>query len=172
MRDLMKLFASTFLSLSLLFLMVSTARAQEQTDSDVWRSRCVALNAAADSIDKGFPPQALLGTTKGIAGAKFAAVAHERGLAGQHYIACTLYYTAAMAERLGNDGKIDLSKAHSYVFLGGIELKRSTGQSLSFKEKTELTSGKVTGSSKAGTLSPVETAAVFAAFTDAPAAKH
>jgi hypothetical protein len=157
-------------TLPLLAILAATARAQEPTDSDVWKSRCLVLNAAADSIAKGFPSPQLLATTQGIPGAKFFAVAHERSLAGQHYIACTLYYTAAIAERQGNGGKIDLGKAKSDVFLGGVELKRSTGQTLSFKEKMESTSGKVTGSSKAGTLSPIEIAAVFAAFSDAPTA--
>jgi hypothetical protein len=164
----MKTFFGPLLALSLLIVLAASARAQEPVDSDVWKARCLALNAAAAAIDKGFPSQALLDTTKGIPGSKFAAVAHERSLAGQHYIACTMYYTAAIAERQGNGGKIDLSKTHADVFLGAVELKKSTGQALTFKEKMEGTSDKVTGSTKAGTLSPVETAMVFGAFSGAP----
>jgi hypothetical protein len=163
----LRLVLSLALGGALVMALTAPARAQEPVDSDAWRSRCLALNAAADAINKGFPPPALMATPKDIPGIKFAAVAHERSLAGQHYIACTMYYTAAIAERLGNGGKIDLGKAHTDVFLGGVELKRSTGQALSFKEKMQSTSDKVTGSSKAGTLSPVEIAAVFAAFSDA-----
>jgi hypothetical protein len=162
----MNFFSGLLLALPL--LVIRPAHAQEPVDSDAWKSRCLALNTAAESIDKGSATPELLATTKGIAGAKFAAVAHERAGAGQHYIACTLYYTAAMAERMGNGGKIDPAKSHSDVFFGGIELKHATGEALTFKEKMEATSGKVTGSVKSSQLSPVEVAAVFAAFSDAP----
>jgi hypothetical protein len=164
----MKLFPRLFLALPVVLFVASSMHAQEPLDSDAWKSRCLALNSAAESIDKGSATPELLSTTKAIAGAKFAAVAHERAGAGQHYIACTLYYTAAMAERMGNGGKIDPAKSHSDVILGGIELKHATGEALTFKEKMEATSGKVTGSVKNNQLSPVEVAAVFAAFSDAP----
>ena len=131
MRDPLNYLSGGVLAALVLTLSVASARAQEPVDSDLWKARCVALNAAADAIDKGFPSAALLATTKGIPGAKFEAVAHERSVAGQHYIACTLYYTAAIAERQGNGAKIDLSKAHTDVFLAGTELKRATGQTLS-----------------------------------------
>jgi hypothetical protein len=156
------------LALPVVLLFVSFVHAQEPLDSDAWKSRCLALSTAADAIDKGSATPELLSTTKGIAGAKFAAVAHERAGAGQHYIACTLYYTAAMAERMGNGGKIDPARSHSDVFLGGIELKHATGEPLTFKEKMEAASGKVTGSVKSSQLSPVEVSAVFAAFSNAP----
>jgi hypothetical protein len=113
------------------------AYAQEPIDNDTWKQRCTTLAASADAIDKGSAPAALLLTTRGIAGSKFAAIAHERGNAGQHYIACTLYYTAAIAEYQGNDGKVDPAKAHGDAAQGAIELKLATGQVLTFKEKVD-----------------------------------
>jgi hypothetical protein len=141
------------------------AYAQEPIDNDTWKQRCTTLAASADAIDKGSAPAALLLTTRGIAGSKFAAIAHERGNAGQHYIACTLYYTAAIAEYQGNDGKVDPAKAHGDAAQGAIELKLATGQVLTFKEKVDhgshgvktLTNGKIT---------PADIAAVFGAFAN------
>ena len=143
------------------------AYAQEPLDNDVWKQRCATLTASAEAIDKGLAPPALLQTPKGIAGAKFAAVAHERGNAGQHYVACTLYYTAAIAEYAGTGGKVEPSKAHTFVSLAAIELKRATGQPLTFKEK--MGSGShdmkaVTG----GSLTPADIGAVFGAFGEDP----
>jgi hypothetical protein len=140
-----------------------SAHAQAPTDNDAWKSRCLALSANADSIDKGSASTELQQGTKGIAGAKFAAVAHERGGAGQHYVACTLYYTAAIAERMGNEGKPDPSRAHADTILAGIELKRISGKPLSFKEKMNHTSGDVKSMANGG-LSPAEIAEVFGAF--------
>jgi hypothetical protein len=144
------------------------AAAQMPTDNDTWKARCTALSGNASAIDHGSAPPALLQTTKGISGDKFAAVAHERAGAGQHYIACTLYYTAAMAYHMGNGGKIDVSKGHSDAVLGGTELKLATGQSLTFGEKMDRTSGKLP-SMKKEQLTPADVASVFAAFGDGAA---
>jgi hypothetical protein len=139
------------------------AYAQEPTDSDVWKSRCLALNARADDIDKGSAPPELLQTTHGVPGAKFAAVGYERGNAGQHYIACTMYYTAALAEHMGNGGKIDPSRAHTDIILGGAEAKRAAGLPLTFKEKMDRASGKFNPVGKSA-LTPGDLGAVYAAF--------
>jgi hypothetical protein len=141
------------------------ARAQEPTDNDMWKSRCTALAASSKAIDQGAAPPALLQTTKGIEGAKFAAVAYERGNSGQHYVACTLYYTAAIAEYQGNGGKVEPSKAHSFAEQAAIELKRATGQPLTFKEKMGRTSHDMKASTN-GSLTPADIGAVFGAFAD------
>jgi hypothetical protein len=163
-------FAYTTLRSSVLLVLAVLclhAYAQEPLDNETWKQRCTALNASATAIDSGAAPAALLQTTKGIAGAKFAAVAHERGSAGQHYIACTLYYTAAIAEYAGTGGKVEPSKAHTFAGLAAIELKRATGQPLTFKEKMGNTSHDmkaITG----GSLTPADIGLVFGAFGEDP----
>jgi hypothetical protein len=143
------------------------AFAQEPLDNETWKQRCTTLNANAAAIDKGAAPPALLQTPKGVAGAKFAAVAHERGNSGQHYVACTLYYTAAIAEYAGTGGKVEPSKAHAYANLAAIELKRATGQPLTFKEKMD-SSGHDMKAITSGTLTPSDIGAVFGVFSDNP----
>ena len=145
------------------------ARAQMPSDDDTWKARCLALSANADAIDKGSAPQEMLQTTHGLPAEKFAAVARERAGANQHYIACTLYYTASMADHMGNAGKIDASRAHTEAVLAGAELKRATGQSLSLKEKVDRTSGKLPSMKKGEPLTPTDVATVFGAFSDSPA---
>lgn len=151
---------------SLLLCPCVRAHAQEPTDSDVWKSRCLSLGAHADAIDKGSAPPEMLQTTHGIPGAKFAAVGYERGNAGQHYIACTMYYTAALAEHMGNGGKIDPGRAHTDIVLAGAEAKRAAGLPLSFKEKMDRASGKLIPTGKNG-LTPADLGAVYAAFGEA-----
>jgi hypothetical protein len=137
--------------------------AQEPMDNDVWKSRCLSLGAQADAIDKGSAPPELLQSTHGVPGAKFAAVGYERGNAGQHYIACTMYYTAALAEHQGNGGKIDPGRAHTDIVLAGAEAKRASGLPLSFKEKMDRASGKFNPTGK-NTLTPGDLGAVYNAF--------
>jgi hypothetical protein len=132
-------------------------------DNDLWKSRCLSLSAQSDAIDKGSAPPELLQTTHGIPGAKFAAVGDGRAHAGQHYIACTMYYTAAMADHMGNGGKVDAGRAHTYIVLAGAEAKRAAGLPLSFKEKMDRTSGKLNPVGK-GSLTPADLAAVYGAF--------
>jgi len=140
------------------------AYAQMPSDDDTWKARCNALSANTAAIDKGSAAQNLLQTTHGIAGEKFEAVAHERAGAGQHYIACTLYYTAAMAQHMGNGGKIDAGRAHTDVVLAGAELKRATGVSLSFSERMDTTGSKMPSVKKTPPLTPADVNAVFGAF--------
>jgi hypothetical protein len=140
------------------------ATAQMPSDDDTWKARCNALSANATAIDKGSASQALLQTTRGIAGDKFEAVAHERAGAGQHYIACTLYFTGAMAQHMGNGGKIDAGRAHTDVVLAGAELKRATGQSLSFAEKMDSAGSKMPSVKKTPPLTPADVSAVLGAF--------
>jgi len=151
------------LTLSLFVSIAARAHAQEPVDNDVWKSRCLQLSSHSDAIDKGSAPPELLQATHGVPGAKFAAVGSERSNAGQHYIACTMYYTAAMAEHMGNGGKIDPGRAHSDIVLGGTEAKRAAGLPLSFKEKMDHYSGKMNPAGK-GNLTPNDLAAVYAAF--------
>ncbi len=151
------------LALCLLACLSLRAFAQEPTDSDAWKSRCLSLGAHADAIDKGSAPPELLQSTHGIPGAKFAAVGYERGNAGQHYIACTMYYTAALAEHMGNGGKVDPGRAHTDVVLAGAEAKRATGLPLTFKEKMDRASGKLIPTGKNG-LTPADLSTVYSAF--------
>jgi hypothetical protein len=148
-----------------LLVVAMAVRGQMPTDNDMWKARCTTLSGSAGAIDHGSAPPELLQTTKGIPGDKFAAVAHERAGAGQHYIACTLYYTAAMAYHMGNGGKIDVSKAHTEVVLGGTEVKLATGQPLTFGEKMDRTSGKL-ALKKTAPLTPADVQNVFGAFGD------
>lgn len=153
--------------LTLLFAPLAVrAHAQLPVDSDTWKARCLYLNTNAAAIDKGSATPELLAITHGITADKFAAVAHERSNAGQHYIACTLYYAAAMADHMGNGGKINPGRAHGFINSGDIEEKRASGQSLPFKEKMDSAGKKVGGSMKSSNISPVDVAAVFAAFSD------
>jgi hypothetical protein len=141
------------------------ADAQEPVDNDLWKHRCLELGAQSDLIDKGSAPPELLQTTHGVPGTKFAAVGQERAHAGQHYIACTMFYTAAMAEHMGNGGKVETSKAHTDIILAGAEAKKAAGLPLSFKEKMDRTSGKLNPVGKGG-LTPQDVATVYAAFGD------
>jgi hypothetical protein len=154
-----------FYCLTLLLLTSLGVRlyAQEPMDNDVWKSRCLALGAQADAIDKGSAPPELLQSTHGVPGAKFAAVGYERGVAGQHYIACTMYYTAALAEHQGNGGKIDPGRAHTDIVLAGAEAKRASGLPLTFKEKMDRASGKFNPAGKSS-LTPGDLGAVYGAF--------
>jgi len=143
------------------------AYAQEPLDSEAWKQRCTTLSASSAAIDRGAAPPELVQTPKGIAGAKFEAVAHERGTAGQHYIACTLYFTAAIAEYAGTGGRVQPSKAHTDINLATMELKRATGQPLTFKEKMGNTShGMKTMTT--GSLTPADINAVFGVFGPDP----
>jgi hypothetical protein len=156
------------LALSLLSVLAARVYAQEPVDNDTWKSRCLQLSSQSDAIDKGSAPPELLQTTHGVAGSKFAAVASERGNAGQHYIACTLYFTAALAEHQGNGGKVEPGRAHTDIVLGGAEAKRAAGLPLSFKEKMDRASGKLNPAGK-GSLTPQDLAAVYAAFSEGSA---
>ena len=93
----------------------------------------------------------------------FAAVGAERANAGQHYIACTMYFTAALAEHMGNGGKIDPGRGHTDIVLGGAEAKRASGIPLSFREKMDRTSTKLNPVGK-NSLTPQDLAAVYAAL--------
>jgi hypothetical protein len=90
-------------------------------------------------------------------------VGYERANAGQHYIACTMYYTAALAEHQGNGGKIDPGRAHTDIVLAGAEAKRAAGLPLTFKEKMDRASGKLNPAGK-NSLTPGDLGAVYSAF--------
>jgi hypothetical protein len=141
--------------------------AQEPADDPGWQQRCSTLDASMMAIDKGSAPAELLAMTTGVAGEKFAAVARERSAAGQHYVACTLFFTAAMAERQGNNGKVSTARAHSDVVLGFAEMKLGQGKSLGFAEKMMRTEEKVMALADPA-ITPADLMAVLAPFGGAP----
>ncbi|MES2392980.1 MAG: hypothetical protein V4555_15145 [Acidobacteriota bacterium] len=137
--------------------------AQEPMDDPGWQQRCSTLDASMMAIDKGAAPPELLATTAGIPGEKFAAIARERSAASQHWVACTLFFTAAMAERQGNGGKVNTARAHSDVVLGFGEMKLGQGKSLGFAAKMMRAEESVMAF-KDPAITPADLAAVLGAF--------
>ena len=154
----------------LLILGMSTAlRAQLPENNDTWKTRCNLLATSATAIQNGNPPAVLLAATRGVNSHPFYVLAVDRAQADQHYVACTLFYMAAMSARAGNGGKPDLAAASDYAILAGAEVKDARGESLTFTERFKRLEVKASGlSGKSLTSTPTETSAVINASTTMP----
>ena len=133
----MKTSAAALRNLVLLFLLAVTAaavHAQLPVNNDAWKSRCALLSASSKEIEDGNPPASLIAATRGVAGKSFYVIALNRAQANQHYVACTLYYLAAIAEHQGNGGKADPSTSSDDATLASAEAKEARGESVSLYE--------------------------------------
>ena len=157
-------------ALTILFGMVAALHAQQlPVNNDTWKTRCSVLASAAPAIVNGSTPSALVSATRGVAGRPFYVLAVNRAEAEQHYVACTMYYLAAISARTGNGGKVDADAANDYTVLAGSELKLAKGQSLSFSETFKRLQIKVSGlTGTTMTLTPNETSAAIEAATTMP----
>jgi len=159
-----------FFAILLLVVGLSTvAHAQLPQNNEAWKTRCNLLAASASAIENGNPPAVLLRATRGLSSHPFYVLAVDRAQADQHYVACTLFYMAAIAARAGNGGKPDPSAASDYAVLASAELKDTRGESLTMTERfkrIEIKASALTG--KSLTSTPTETSAVIDASTTMP----
>ena len=153
-----------------LALGASTAlHAQLPQNNEAWKTRCNLLAASAGAIENGHPPAILVAATRGVASYPYYVLAVDRSQADQHYVACTLFYMAAISARAGNGGKTDLSAADDYAILAGAEVKDARGESLTMTERFKrlgIKASAITG--KSLTSTPAETMAVIDASTTMP----
>ena len=140
--------------------------AQLPVNNDVWKTRC---NVLANAAKQGSAtPAVFVSATRGIPGQKFYALAVDRGQAGEHYVACALYFLSAISEQHGNGGKADPKAANSDAILAGAELKLARHQHLSMTEHLKRVEMKVETLSTPLGLTSDETAAVITASTTMP----
>jgi hypothetical protein len=143
--------------------------AQLPTNSGVWKDRCNLLASNSGAIQNGQIPPALAAMTHGVAARGYFVLAVDRAQAKQHYVACTMYYLAAIAERQGNGAKPDLLASTNDAVVGGSELKLARGHHLNMHEHVTRVRMKVEemrGQPLA--LSPPQTTAVLDASTTMP----
>jgi len=155
------------LSLTILLGVATAASAQLPVNSEVWKERCNLLASSSAAIQNGKMPAELAAATRGVTARGFIVLAVNRAQAGQHYVACTMYYLAAISERAGKGA--DLTAAGDDAIVAGSELKLAQGQHLRMKEHTTRIAMKMhemTG--KPLILTPPETSAVLEAATTAP----
>jgi hypothetical protein len=111
----------------LLSSVAATLHAQMPVDNDTWKARCGAVASMAD-IDH-LNPQ-VVSLTHGVDGAKFTTFAFDRQAAGQHNVACTLFYLGAIA----NAGKGNTSDAKDAAVMASLEVKALHNQEPSWTE--------------------------------------
>lgn len=111
----------------LLAATAARAHAQMPTDNDTWKARCSALTSEASDLNHLSP--AVLSLTRGVQASKFQTFAFDRQAAGQHQVACTLFFMAAIA-----NAHADASAAQDSLLMANLELKGMRGQSASFSE--------------------------------------
>jgi hypothetical protein len=143
--------------------------AQMPVNNDTWKTRCNVLATSAPAIVNGSTPAALVSATRGVAGRPFFVLGVDRSQADQHYVACTMYYLAAISARTGNGGKADPDAADKYGILAAAELKLAHGESLSFTEQFKRLQVKFSGlTGETLTLTPNETSSAIDAATTMP----
>ena len=156
-------------ALAMLFFS-SAAHAQLPTDNDAWKARCNSLRAAELQIQNGKIAPELVAATRGVQGSKFLAFAWDRGSSGEHNVACVMYLMAAIADRTGNGGKVDVGGAEDAELLAGVEMKLLHGEKLTFSEKLKVAETKV-GQIIASSLTQKEADAVLVAASTVPIAQ-
>lgn len=109
-----------------------SAHAQMPTDNDTWKARCSAL---ASLNDLNHPTPQLVALTRGIPGAKFVTFGFDRDAAGQHNVACTLFFLGAIAEQAGNGAAPNASVAQDDLVLADLQVKTLHNQSATFSER-------------------------------------
>ena len=145
----------------------SVAHAQLPADNDAWKARCNTLRAAEEQIQNGKIAAELVAATRGVQGSKFLAFAFDRASANEHNVACVMYLMAAIADRNGNGGKVDISAAQDAELLAGVELKALHGDPLTFGERMKVMQTKV-GQLIASSLSQKDADAVLVASSTVP----
>ena len=143
--------------------------AQLPMNNDAGKARCNVLAAAQKAIDAGIVPGPLVAATRGVPGRDFFVLAVDRAQAKQHYVACTMYFLAAIADRAGNGGHQDATQASNEAIVGGSELKLARGFHLKMAEHATRIKMKVeemTGQPLS--LTPPQTSAVLNAATTMP----
>jgi hypothetical protein len=150
-------------------LAAAAAHAQLPTDSQPWKDRCNLLASASAAIGSGHVPPMLNRVTRGVPSHGFLVLAVDRAQQGQHYVACTLYYLAAVADRAGNGGTPIPAQAFDEAIIGGSELKLAHHRHLNMTEHEKRIKFKVeelTG--KPLSLTPDQTQAVIDASSTMP----
>jgi hypothetical protein len=112
----------------------AASMAQLPTDNDGWKARCNTLGAADGAIQGGTISPSLVSATRGVDGAKFMTFGWDRAAAGEHNVACTMFYMAAIAGRVGNGGKQNFEEAHNAQMMGLAEYKLAHRQKLTMRE--------------------------------------
>lgn len=115
------------------------AHAQMPTDNDTWKARCSAL---ASLSDLSHPTPQLVALTRGIPGAKFVTFGFDRDAAGQHNVACTLFFLGAIAEQAGNHAALNPSVAQDDLVLADVQVKTIHDQSVPFSERFTVMKAK------------------------------
>jgi hypothetical protein len=124
-------FAAAFVALFCLSAGMAL-HAQMPTDNDTWKARC---NALASVSDITHPTPQIVALTRGVAGSKFRTFGFDRDAAGQHKVACTLFFLGAVADQAGNGGKQDSSSAEDNATLARLQIKAMHGESPTFSER-------------------------------------
>jgi hypothetical protein len=162
----LKLFAFRLLAAAVL-LTAAAAHAQLPTDSQPWKDRCNLMSSEAAAIRTGRVPTMFTSATRGVPSHSFLVLAVNRAQNGQHYLACTLYYMAAVADRAGNGSAPNAEQAFDEAIIGGSELKLAHHRHLNMTEHEKRIKFKVEEMTGAPlSLTPDQTqAAVDAAST-------
>jgi hypothetical protein len=150
-----------FLTAAATLLLASTAlHAQMPVDNDTWKARCGAVASMAN-LDHLSPQVVAL--TKGVDGPKFTTFAFDRQAAGQHNVACTLFYLGAIA----NAAKADASEAKDAATMAALEIKAIHNQEPSWSESMVRVKVKAKEITRPA-LSLADEQAVMAAATTIP----
>ncbi len=169
MKTLSATLRSVLVLLALGIAASPSMHAQLPVNDVAWKDRCELLAASANSIQSATPPAALVSLTHGVPAHGFFVLAVDRAQAGQHFVACTMYFLAALADRAGNGGMRDPLMAANYATIGGSEDKLAHGHHLNMHEhviRVKMKVEEMTG--KPLSLTPPETSAVLDASTTMP----
>ena len=157
--------------LAAVLLLAGTAvslHAQLPGDSEAYKARCALLASQSNAVLSGTTPAALVSATRSIRGDKFYALAVNRSQAGYHYIACTLYSLAAIAERAGNSGQHNYKAANDDLILAAAELRLAHHQHLLMAQHVKRVEMKIDAIGSTLSLNSDETGQVLDAAGTTP----
>ncbi len=126
--------------------MGAVAHAQLPEDNLVWKGRCNRLAALDAQLQQGKVTPALVALTHGVAGVDFTTVAFNRSSAGDHYVACTMFYLASIAETAGNGGSPRPHPARNRAILGQEEYRKAHHRKTTVTEelkRAEVEAGQI-----------------------------
>ncbi len=110
------------------------AQSPSVTDNDHWKQTCATLVSQSKLILNGdMTAQQARDAVKGNTAEKIEPLARDRDRAGQYFLACNFYYTAAIARLAAGENHTQAMKDD--LILAGIEQKLGLGQSLGVLEK-------------------------------------
>ncbi len=119
----------------LLSLPLVAAQAQMPVDNLAWKGRCIRLNAMKGAIEAPVLDPALAQSAQGVTSEKFMTMGFDRARAKEHYVACTMFYMAAIAQRAGNGGvKPNPRSAHNLDVVALAEYQLAQQQKLTMVE--------------------------------------